>query len=210
MAEKYKSPDPDNHNATKEPENFGRLYKGPRPQEPGFWEWKKKHFPFPTKNNPGLKPTPELVYQAACEYFACMEENKYWKEDFIKAGNDAGKIVRLSQERTFTMIGLSIFLKDCDLFEFDLHTAMSNPNGKFDEYKGVMQFIRNVIREQKFSGAAAGVFNANFIARDLGMTEKVQAEVVTEQPLFGDIGDTAPKVESTNKHDGGEGANEGM
>lgn len=202
--------DPNNHNSTKQPEFFDMLYKGPRPGDPGYWEWRRNHLPFPTPDNPGLEPTPALVYQAACEYFDVIEQNKYWKEDFIKAGNDAGKIVRLAQDRTFTMIGLSIFLKDCDIFTFDLNSALQNKNGKYDEYKGVMEFIRNVIREQKFSGAAAGVFNSNFIARDLGMTEKVQAAVVAEQPLFGDSTDTAPTVVETDTHDGGEGMDSGF
>lgn len=202
--------DPDNHNISRQAEMHGYLYKGPRPQEPGYWDWRKNHIPFPTPDNPGLKPTPELVYRAACEYFEVMEEHKYWKEDFIKAGNDAGKIVRLKQDRTFTMIGLTIFLKDCDLFDFNLNDALVNKNHKYNEYQDVMQFIKNVIREQKFSGAAAGVFNSNFIARDLGMTEKVQASVMTEQPLFGDAGDVAPVVEESSPQDEGEGATTGL
>lgn len=202
--------DPDNHNATKEPELHEQLYKGPRPQDPGYWDWRRNHLPFPTPDKKGLEPTPELVYKAACEYFKCMEENKYWKEDFIKAGNDAGKIVRLAQDRTFTMIGLSIFLKDCDIFNFDLNQAVQNKNGKFDEYQPVIQFIKNTIREQKFSGAAAGVFNSNFIARDLGMGEKVQASVTTEQPLFGDEGDKPPVVQESTPYDEGEGSSSGM
>jgi hypothetical protein len=39
---------------------------------------------------------------------------------------------------------------------------------------------------QKFEGAASGAFNANIIARDLGLADKTEMKVTEEQPLFGD------------------------
>jgi hypothetical protein len=47
-----------------------------------------------------------------------------------------------------------------------------------------------VIFNQKFSGAAVGAFNANIIARELGLADNQKVEVVKEQPLFGDDDET--------------------
>ncbi len=49
-----------------------------------------------------------------------------------------------------------------------------------EEYKdffGVYTRISQIIRTQKFEGAAVGLFNANIIARDLGLADKQSSEL---------------------------------
>lgn len=41
-----------------------------------------------------------------------------------------------------------------------------------DGFSEVVQMVESIMTEQKFAGAAVGIFNANIIARDLGMVEK--------------------------------------
>ena len=42
---------------------------------------------------------------------------------------------------------------------------------KSDDLSDISTRIRQIIRNQKFEGAASGFFNANIIARDLGLKE---------------------------------------
>ncbi|MFW5394207.1 terminase small subunit, partial [Yersinia sp. 2544 StPb PI] len=48
-----------------------------------------------------------------------------------------------------------------------------------EDFIGVITRAENVIYDQKFSGAAADLLNANIIARDLGLKEQSQVEDVT-------------------------------
>ena len=50
----------------------------------------------------------------------------------------------------------------------------------------VITRIRETAYNQKFTGAAADLLNANIIARDLGLSDKKEMNVNAEQPLFGD------------------------
>jgi hypothetical protein len=43
---------------------------------------------------------------------------------------------------------------------------------KNKDFSEVIHAIEEIIRTQKFEGAAVGAFNANIIARDLGMVDK--------------------------------------
>lgn len=45
------------------------------------------------------------------------------------------------------------------------------------EYLAVIGEIEEVMRSQKFQGAAANIFNATIISRDLGLVERTNVEV---------------------------------
>jgi hypothetical protein len=70
--------------------------------------------------------------------------------------------------RAMTINGLCLFL--CIT-----HDAWSEYR-KRPEFTGVCASIEQAIREQKFTGAAAGLFNHAIIARDLGLVTKLQTE----------------------------------
>lgn len=40
----------------------------------------------------------------------------------------------------------------------------------------VTTYVEEIIRTQKFEGAAVGAFNANIIARDLGLSDKKEID----------------------------------
>ena len=46
---------------------------------------------------------------------------------------------------------------------------------KRPEFSGVIRAIDESIKNQKFEGAAAGFFNSNIIARDLGLKDKIES-----------------------------------
>lgn len=121
-----------------------------------FWKLRSKH------GRDKLFATPELLWEAACEYFQWCEENPLIEIDF--KGKDADR-VEIPKMRAFTLHGLCIYL--------DVST------GYFREFKKdctkdfvlVVTRIEEVIYEQKFTGSAAGFLNPNIIARDLGLKD---------------------------------------
>lgn len=130
-----------------------------------FWEQRSSH---------GRKPIfadPDEMWQAACEYFDWVEANPLIE---MKAFAYQGVVVQepMPKMRAMTLGGLILFL-DIDRQTFANYRA--NP-----DFFAVVSKIEEVIRDQKFSGAAADLLNANIIARDLGLADKqeVNATVV--------------------------------
>ena len=66
--------------------------------------------------------------------------------------------------RAMTIGGLCIFLDICE-------ESWTNYRNKKD-FLGVTKKVEQIIRNQKFTGAAAEQLNPNIIARDLGLADK--------------------------------------
>lgn len=151
-----------------------------------FWKLRSKH------GMDKLFATPELMWEAATEYFQWCEDNPFQKAEakVISGGyKEPGsvEIASLPYMRPFTIQGLCLYF-DCNvqyLAQFE-----AKLDGKTDELsKGfalVITRIREIIYNQKFSGAASGFFNANIIARDLGLADKKEVEKITKKVKFTD------------------------
>lgn len=106
-------------------------------------------------------------------------------------------LIGLPTARPFTMVGLRLYL-DCSeayfsTFKHNLRekikpyepTTSENETEeqakirvkKAEDFLSVITWAENVIYNQKFEGAAAGIYNANIIARDLGLREGVDNKV---------------------------------
>lgn len=129
----------------------------------------------PMWGNP-VKPkkfkTPEDMWSKACDYFEWCKENPWVKKDFIKSGEFAGTIVEIETERPYTLEGFCIFA-NISLQTFYNYESKED----YKTYFEIATHIRNVIRNQKFEGAAVGAFNHNIIARDLGLSDKKEHDV---------------------------------
>lgn len=105
---------------------------------------------------------PEELWLKACEYFDWCQKSQLLELKVFGSGLKK----KVPHERPFTRQGLSVFLgitpKTLDNYE------------TWAEYKFVISAIRSIMFEQKFSGAAAGLMNANLIARELGLAERVK------------------------------------
>ena len=142
----------------------------PAPKGNQFWKLRSKH------GREALFKTPELLWEAACEYFQWCTENPLKEQDFISAGPRGGEIIELNKLRPFTLHGLCNYL-DCGTHYLNNFESELNPDGKhYKGFKEVITRIRQVIYDQKFTGAAAGMLNANIIARDLGLLEKQEVK----------------------------------
>lgn len=126
-----------------------------------FWKLRSKH------GRDKLFSSPELLWEAATEYFAWCEENPLLEIDF--KGKDATE-VSLPKMRAFTWDGLELYL---DIYS--LRDYKSDPDYK--DFSQVITRIEKIIYTQKFTGAAAGFLNPNIIARDLGLKDNTSTEL---------------------------------
>lgn len=133
-----------------------------------YWKLRSKH------GRDKLFETPELLWEAACEYFQWAEDNPLIE---TKAFTFQGAIItaKVPKMRALTLKQLCLYLK-CN--EAYLRTFKSQlPEGEKD-FNTVIEDIETVIFTQKFQGAAADLLNANLISRDLGLmdSQKVTLE----------------------------------
>jgi len=122
-----------------------------------FWEARSSH---------GRKPIfdcPEKLWVACCEYFEWVDDNPLQEEKIFQY---QGMIVRdtASKMRAMTIEGLCIFL--------DIAKRTWDGYGNREDFVPVTTRVEEIIRNQKFTGAAADLLNPNIIARDLGLSDK--------------------------------------
>jgi len=105
----------------------------------------------------------EKLWESCIEYFDWVEDNPLHEE---KTAQFQGEFIKTSinKMRAMTIAGLCVFL-DIDT------TTWENYREKEDFFR-VTNKVDEIIRTQKFTGAAANLLNANIIARELGLTDK--------------------------------------
>jgi len=148
----------------------------PAPIGNQFWKLRSKH------GRDKLFATPELMEEAIHEYFQWCIDNPFNKAEAktVNIGDYQSKveIVNLPVMRPLTIQGLCGYL-DCNVAYFNQFEA--SISGKTDElskgFSSVITRARDVIYRQKFEGAASGFFNANIIARDLGLKDTSDVNV---------------------------------
>lgn len=129
----------------------------PAPVGNRFWEARSSHGRAP------IFDSPEKLWNACCEYFVWVEENPLQEEKIFQY---QGMIVRdtVSKMRAMTIGGMCTFLDICKR-TWDGYRER-------EDYLPITMRVEQIIRDQKFSGAAADMLNANIIARDLGLADK--------------------------------------
>jgi len=139
-----------------------------------FWKARSSH-----GRNP-IFASPDEIWTAASEYFDWVEANPLW-EDKITSFQGVNTHEPVAKMRAMTVGGLCIFL--------DIG------NSTWDEYRDKEGFAEvttraeKIIRTQKFAGAAAGLLNANIIARDLGLADKSEFTGKDGAPLVPETSD---------------------
>ena len=143
-----------------------------------FWKARTKH------GRDKLFASADLLWEACCEYFQWVEKHPLWES---KAFHNQGEVVMatIPKMRAMTIDGLCLFLNITKQTWFTWRED--------DDFSDVVTRVDAVIRDQKFSGAAADLLNANIIARDLGLSDKQQTE------HSGEIKTTAPIINITRE-----------
>lgn len=110
---------------------------------------------------------PDEMWDDALAYFKWAEDDPLWEAKAF-AFQGVVTVEKLAKMRAFTLDG---FLLHSGLAESTWYDYKVKP-----DFSGVAQRIDKAIREQKFTGAAADLLNANIIARDLGLKDSVSNE----------------------------------
>lgn len=134
-----------------------------------FWRARAKH------GRDKIFKTPDELWNAACEYFDWVEANPLKEEKIYQF---QGEIVRgeVSKMRAMTMEGLCLFMHVNTEYLRQFESALDTETKLGKAFSRVIKEIKEVIRNQKFSGAAADLLNANIIARDLGLRDKGEVD----------------------------------
>jgi hypothetical protein len=112
---------------------------------------------------PRIFDTPKDLWNCAVEYFTECDKNPIVVEETTTTAK--GKFRKKTKHKVpYTWEGLYIFIEVCNLDHYK----------KNKEFSGILTHIGNIIRNQKYTGAAVGIFNANLIARDIGLKEKTE------------------------------------
>lgn len=154
------------------------------PEGNQFWKLRSKH----GRNR--IFATPKLLWEAATEYFEwCDNHPEYIVEQ--KKGNQSIKLtvkgnnnidslaeqlsslISIPTKRPYTIQGLCLY---CDCGTQFFHQFEDSLKDKEDEiskdFSLICSRIREIIYNQKFTGAVVGYFNHAIIARDLGLVDK--------------------------------------
>jgi len=134
-----------------------------------FWELRSKH------GRDKIFATPQIMKDACYEYFEYQSTQSWDRIDF--KGKDVEE-VRIPTASPFTLTGLCIFLDVNTKYFTEFEATIK---GKTDDlskdFSEVIRNVRDIIYNQKFEGASVGAYNANIIARDLGIVDKSELEI---------------------------------
>lgn len=152
-----------------------------------WWRLRTKH------GVDALFTEPEKLWEAAVEYFEHTDKRKWKKKDWV--GKDATEVIRES-DAPYTITSLCLYLGVTDAWWRGFKTTDTFKNNK--DFGSVYESINQIIYSQKFEGASVGAFNANIIARDLGLREKTELSTPEDGSAFkvtiniGDKSDSPP------------------
>ncbi len=136
--------------------------KMPAPKGNKFWMERTSH------GRDKIFSSEEILWEAACEYFQWVEDNPLQEQ---KLFSYQGVIVKgdATKMRAMTIEGLCLFL--------DINRTTWYDYAKNEDFTNIISKIEDVIKSQKFAGAAADLLNANIIARDLGLKDATSTEL---------------------------------
>ncbi len=131
----------------------------PAPLGNRFWEARTTH------GRHKIFETPEILWESCVEYFEWCEANPLLEQKIFHTNGVITKDT-VSKMRAMTLDGLCLFL--------GVNRSTWDEYRKRQDFCLVIEHAEKAIREQKFTGAAADLLNANIIARDLGLRDGVE------------------------------------
>jgi hypothetical protein len=137
------------------------------------------------KVNPPIKKkyieNPETLWQLFCDYVENERSNPMFKTEYV---GKEGEKVQTPLQVPITFEGFECWLADKDIIQ-DLGHYAANTDNSYEPYRTIITRIRKNCFTQNFKGAAVGLFNANLIAKKLGLVEKTENK--TELSSEGEI-----------------------
>jgi hypothetical protein len=133
-----------------------------------FWEARSSHGRAP------IFASPEDLWTACVEYFDWIEANPLY-EDKLVTFQGMAKHEPCAKMRAMTISGLCIFL--------DISPKTWAEYREREDFTPITSRVDEIIRTQKFQGAAADLLNPNIIARDLGLADKSEVSGKDGAPI---------------------------
>lgn len=127
---------------------------------PGNQFWKQRE----RSGRKSVFETPDDLKDAAFSYFEWADSNPLWEMKAFASG----VVVRLPKIRAMTIEGLCTYI--------GLSRRSWGYYRERDDYAEACELIEDIMREQKFTGAAAGLLNPAIIARDLGLADRKELD----------------------------------
>lgn len=142
---------------------------------------------------PPYKPrayaTPELFKEACENYFDWIDQNPIIKNEAIKSGLDAGRIIQIPTQRPYLIEGL------CDHLGISYITFLNyESKEEYKEYFSVCAYVRQRIYRQNLEYGYSGAFDAGLVARKLGIADKKEMDARIQTPVIVVKNDDEKKV----------------
>lgn len=163
----------------------GKEFKGTKSENSGhfqpgnkFWQIRSKH------GREKLFASPELMWEAACEYFQWCDDNPL-QEQRVSFGS-YGQVTHatVNKVRAYTLHGLCRYL-GCNTEYF--RNFKNQKRVDQADFSSVIKAIEEAIYQQKFEHAAADQLNANIISRDLGLADTQKVDLLAERKSVADL-----------------------
>ncbi len=137
---------------------------------------------FPPDGRPPRYTDPAELLKDAYEYFKWCDETPIEQHDV--RGKEAVDVY-VKHTRPYSIHGMCVFLCVSTIWwtEFKKSKVYTDTHG----FPIVFQLIEDIVRTQKFDGAAVGMFNANIISRDLGLIDKVEKDVSDNRKTIAEL-----------------------
>jgi hypothetical protein len=137
--------------------------------------------------------TPEKMWGLFEAYRNDVKKNPRIKVEYVGRN---GERVETPIERPLSLDGFYCFGYDKGI---TIHHYFDNPEGAYDDYRGIITRIRKAVRSEQIDGAMVNAYNSNLTARLNGLTEKTESSVTVETPIFKGIDLDVPTDDSTKK-----------
>jgi hypothetical protein len=133
-----------------------------------FWKARSSHGRAP------IFATPDHLWSACAEYFEWVEANPLYE---VKAfgSKDGPQTIDLPKMRAMSISALCIFL--------DISPPTWAEYRAREGFTSICSRVDEIIRSQKFQGAAADLLNPSIIARDLGLADKSELTGANGGPI---------------------------
>ena len=121
--------------------------------------------------------TPEILWELFEQYVKHEAEHPMYKVEYV---GKEGRVERTPLETPITFMGFECWLWDNDYIN-NLSDYQKNKDDRYTEFAPIITRITQNCFVHNFKGASVGLFNANIIARKLGLkdTQEVQQTVHT-------------------------------
>lgn len=160
-----------------------------------FWMLRSKH------GRDKLFTTPELLWDAACEYFQWCDENPWTTKKAIQktvpVKKKVGKKTQTVNEehtqreitptsRPYSLTGLCIYVGASSMWWRNFKEKCKNEED--EDFLIVITRVEETIETQQFEGACVGAFNASIISRKLGLADKQEVDHTSKGQAFQGFG----------------------